>query len=238
MLPGQNVSLLRQASAVCVNSTSPRLPYCRGVDRTEQVQAFVADWLAEPPEIAAARARAQEVGVTPVSPAVGSLLRALATLLRARTVVETGTGTGVSGLWLLAGMQPDGVLTSIDDEPEQVRLAKQTFSSAGFSSARARVIGGPALDVLPRLTDGGYDLVFLDAAITEVGPQLAEARRLVREQGMVVAHGVLRPGRAADPVNRDAESVAIREMLTALAADEDAKPALLPIGDGLLLLPA
>ena len=63
-----------------------------------------------------ARERATEVGVVAIGPGGGATLRFLASVLDARAVVEIGTGTGVSGLWLLRGMRGDGVLTTVDIE--------------------------------------------------------------------------------------------------------------------------
>jgi hypothetical protein len=79
--------------------------------------------------LAAARSRAEEVGVVPIGSGGGAALRFLASVLEARAVVEIGTGTGVSGIWLLRGMRPDGVLTTVDIEAEHQRLAKQSWSS-------------------------------------------------------------------------------------------------------------
>ena len=78
-------------------------------------------------------------------------------------MVEIGTGTGVSGVWLLRGMRPDGVLTTIDVEDEHQRIARRIFRRPGSPPSRTRIITGRALDVLPRLADGVYDLVFVDA---------------------------------------------------------------------------
>ena len=64
-----------------------------------------------------------------------------------------GTGAGVSGLWLLRGMRPDGVLTTVDKDPEHQRAARQAFTEAGIPSGRARLINGAALEVLPRLAE-------------------------------------------------------------------------------------
>ncbi|HXL62182.1 MAG TPA: methyltransferase, partial [Mycobacterium sp.] len=89
--------------------------------------------------VAAARERAVDAGAGAVTPAVGALLSVLARLSGARAVAEVGTGAGVSGLWLLAGMAEDGVLTTIDVEPEHQRLAKQGFSEAGVAPSRTRV---------------------------------------------------------------------------------------------------
>ena len=195
--------------------------------------AFVTGWLAEEPPLLAARSRAAEVGITPVTPAAGSLLRWLAASVDARTVVETGTGTGVSGLWLLAGMQSGGTLTSVDIEPEHQRLARSAFTEAGVPASRTRLITGNALDVLPRLADHGYDLALIDAAPLDHAGQLEQAWRLLRPGGIAVVSGWLRSASG-----RDAESGAAQDLLEAVRADESLKPAVLPVGDGLLVLTA
>ena len=81
--------------------------------------------------MADARSAANVLGCVPVSPGVGSALRFLAAAVKARAVVEMGTGTGLSGLWLLRGMRPDGVLTSIDVDPEHQRIARAAFVASG-----------------------------------------------------------------------------------------------------------
>ena len=75
-----------------------------------------------------------DAGAGAVTPAVGALLSVLARLSGGKAVVEVGTGAGVSGLWLLSGMRDDGVLTTIDIEPEHQRIAKQAFNEAGWAS--------------------------------------------------------------------------------------------------------
>ncbi len=134
---------------------------------------------------------AAELGVTAVPPAAGAALRLLATTARARAVVEVGTGTGVSGLWLLRGMRPDGVLTSIDIEPEHQAMARQSFAAAGFAPGRARLIAGAAGEVLPRLADGAYDLVFVDGDIAGYAEAVSAAHRLLRPDGVLVLNNAL-----------------------------------------------
>ena len=111
-------------------------------------------------------------------------------------------------------MRPDGVLTTVDTEAEHQRLAKQTFTEAGIAPQRARLIPGAALEVLPRLTDGHYDLVFCDGDKQEYPEYLAEALRLLRPGGVVAFDNALWHDRVADPAQRDAETVAIRELGT------------------------
>mgnify|MGYP006159457845 CR=1 FL=1 len=156
-------------------------------------------------------------------------------LEEARAVVEIGTGTGVSGVWLLRGMRPDGVLTTVDTEAEHQRLAKQAFTEAGIPSQRARLINGSALDVLPRLTDGHYDLVFCDGDKHEYADYLTEALRLLRPGGVVAFDNALWHDRVADPAQRDEETISIRELGRTVAENESLVPVLLPVGDGLLV---
>lgn len=173
--------------------------------------------------------------MVPISPGAGAALRFLAAVLDARAVVEIGTGTGVSGLWLLRGMRPDGVLTSVDTEAEHQRLAKETLKEAGVPAQRARMIPGAALEVLPRLTDGHYDLVFADGDKEEYPDYLTEALRLLRPGGVVAFDNALWHDKVADPAQRDPETVAVRDLGQRIRDDENLVPVLLPVGDGLLL---
>src|SRR5690242_15999392 len=182
-----------------------------------------------------ARRNAADVGgAPPVSPASGAALRFIAAALNARSVVEIGTGCGTSGIWLLRGMRGDGVLTSVDVDPEHQRLARKAFTEAGFAANRYRLIGGKAGDVLPRLTDGAYDLVFCDADKHEYPAYLTAALRLLRVGGVVAFDNALWGGRVADPSENDPETLAIREVCDLVREDERLVPLLMPVGDGLL----
>ncbi|HUR51631.1 MAG TPA: O-methyltransferase [Mycobacteriales bacterium] len=198
------------------------------------VGAWVHDWLPEDAPVVAARARAAEVGVGCVDPTTGSVLRLLAAACQAKAVVELGTGAGVSSLWLLRGMRPDGVLTTVDRDTEHQRLARQSLVEAGFGTGRVRLITGDALAVLPRLSDGAYDLLFCDASRAENGDYLAASTRLLRPGGMVVFAGALGDGRVADPGARDPDTVSLRELARTVRDQEGLTPALLPVGSGVL----
>jgi len=197
--------------------------------------SYAEAYVAEDDVLASARARAEEVGVVPIGSGGGGVLRFLAAVLDARAVVEIGTGTGVSGLWMLRGMRADGVLTTVDIEAEHQRLARQTFTEGGIANQRVRLIPGAALEVIPRLTDGHYDLVFCDGDKREYSDYLTEALRLLRPGGVVAFDNALWHDRVADPAQRDEETVAIRELGRAVSEHETLVPALLPVGDGLLV---
>lgn len=190
----------------------------------EDVESFPA----EDDVMTDARSAAGVLGCRPVSPGVGGALRFLAAAIGARAVVEVGTGTGLSGMWLLRGMAPDGTLTSIDADPEHQRIARAAFAAAGHGSARLRLINGMGLEVLPRLTDGGYDLVLIDAAPADHPRYLHEAVRLLRPGGILALHGAL------DPQASDAAAAGALEAARQVREDDRLAPTLLPLGDGLL----
>ncbi|MDH2429863.1 O-methyltransferase [Sphaerisporangium sp. TRM90804] len=200
----------------------------------EATLAYAEEFHPEDEVLSAARRRGAEAGAVPILPGGGAALCFLATAISARSVVEVGTGCGVSGLWLLRGMRPDGTLTSVDVEPEHQRMARHAFAEAGFSGSRIRLITGRALDVLPRLADGGYDLVFCDAAKHEYGDYLAEAVRLLRTGGIVAFDNALWHNRVADPAQRDPETVVVRELGKLVREDDRLRPLMIPLGDGLL----
>ena len=202
--------------------------------RAESLCAHAEGSISEDAVLAAARERAVEIGAAPVTPAVGALLSVLAKLSGGKAVAEVGTGAGISGLWLLSGMSHDGVLTTIDIEPEYLRLAKQAFSEAGVGPSRTRLIGGRAQDVLTRLADESYDLVFIDADPIDQPDYVGQGVRLLRSGGAIVVHRAALGGRAGDPAARDAEVTAVREAARLIAEDERLTPALVPLGDGVL----
>ena len=183
----------------------------------------------------AARSRAAEMGVGAVDAPTGATLRLLAAAASAKAVIELGTGAGVSSLWLLSGMRPDGILTSVDAESEHQRQAKASLAEAGIASGRARLIHGRALEVVPRLSDAAYDLLFCDASRSENLDYLAAALRLLRPGGLVVFAAALGGGRLAEPSARDAETVGLRELAKAVRDEPRLVASVLPVGAGLLV---
>jgi predicted O-methyltransferase YrrM len=197
--------------------------------------AFAEDYIAESEQAAQARDRAAQLGVAPISRGSASALTLLAKVVQAKAVVEVGTGSGVSGLALFAGMQPDGVLTSVDIEPEHQQAAREAFLAVGIPTQRFRLIAGPALSVLPRLSDGAYDMVFVDADKVEYAEYVEEGVRLLRRGGVLALDNALWHDRTADGSNIDKETEAIRNALNAVKDNEDLVSSLLPVGDGLLV---
>jgi predicted O-methyltransferase YrrM len=197
--------------------------------------AYAENFVPENETAGSARASAAPLGVAPLGRGTAAALTVLARAISARAVVEIGTGTGVSGLALFAGMQPDGILTSVDIEPEHQAVARRAFLATGIPTQRFRLISGAALNVLPRLSDGAYDLVFVDGDKIEYADYVTQSLRLLRPGGILAVDNALWHDRVADPAQTDEQTTAIRETLAAVAGNEDLLSALLPVGDGLLV---
>lgn len=184
--------------------------------------------LIAPEDGARAEARARAAGATAVpSPEVGALLAWTAATIPARHAVEIGAGGGVAGLWLLTGMDPRGVLTSVESDPHTHGLAAAAYAGAGD---RVRAILGDAAEVLPRLADGGYDLCVVQDGPSTFLRHLDHALRLVGPGGVVIVLGVLDPGADSE------EAAALAAFVRAVGEDTSVTATVLPIDRGVALI--
>ncbi|MDA3626239.1 class I SAM-dependent methyltransferase [Saccharopolyspora oryzae] len=171
------------------------------------------------------RLQGASVGASPLH-----VLRFLAATLRAKAVVEVGTGSGESALWLLRGMVPDGLLTSIDADASVQRVARATLREAGVPAGRTRLIAGRAIELMPRLTAGGYDLISVNIATTDYPQYLELGLRLLRPGGVIVFAGIQLAG--PDPASAMAQ--AVRALVREVQSDDGLVPVTLATGPGLL----
>jgi predicted O-methyltransferase YrrM len=182
-----------------------------------------------------ARERGHELGVSPVGSGTAALLTVLAASSKARTAVEVGSGVGVSGVSLLRGLDRQSVFTTIDIDVDHLNAAREAYLDAGIAPNRTRTICGRARDVLPRLTDSAYDLVFIDADKTHLVDYVEHGVRLLRRGGMLLVHDALDEDRVPQPAVRQPSTVAARQIGRYLREREDLVTSVVPTGSGLLL---
>ncbi|WP_423923176.1 O-methyltransferase [Frigoribacterium sp. 2-23] len=196
---------------------------------------FAEELVTESDAIAEARQHSLEVGVDAVSPAVGAQLAVLTAASSAKSIIEIGTGVGVSGLWLLTGA-PEATLTTIDKEIDHQQLARDAYLRAGVPVNRVRLIAGRASDVLPRMNENSYDVVFIDADAASVIEYVEHGLRLARPGGVVLVAHALWNGRVANPAARDATTTGYRTLLTEVSTSPAVISSMSTAGDGLLSL--
>lgn len=195
---------------------------------------YAEDFVDESDAMLRARARAEELGIECITAATGAHLALVVSALGAKAIVEAGTGSGLSGLWLLSGNK-QAVLATIDSEGDHLSAAKASFKDGKIAATRTRVIHGRAAEVMSNMADAAYDLVFLDADRETLEEQIREASRLLRPGGIIaVAHALWRD-RVPDPAIRDETTNIYRDAMRFFVNNDDFITTLSPIGDGLLL---
>jgi len=169
---------------------------------------------------------------TTVDASVLSLLALLASMVDAHAAVEVGSHDGTTGLALYSGMASDGVLTSVEADPERLRLAKEAFAAADIPHARTRLIAADPNEVLSRLTDGGYDLFVSGGKPADHAGFADQAARLLRPGGVAV---FLDLSDAMDLARREPAQLSVRAFADAIQSDERWLTSLLPLANGVLL---
>ncbi len=202
---------------------------------TSETWAFAEDFVTPKESLRHARDEALVGGHVPISNGVASLLTVLAATTQAKAVAEVGTMMGASALAFFEGMGKDGILTSIDADAEHQLAARRFLSAAGYPSSRFRLIAGTPLEVLPKLRDGAYDIVFINGDKLEYVEYVAGALRLLRHGGLLIVHDVLWHNTVADDKAQGDETIIIREALEAVTESESYTQSLLPVGNGLLV---
>ena len=133
-----------------------------------------------------------------VSAQQGKFLSLLATAVGARRVLEIGTLGGFSTIWLARGAGPDGRVTTLEYEPKHAEVARANIDRAGVGD-RVEVLVGAALDTLPSVTGGPFDLVFIDADKENNPGYLEWAVKLTRPGSVIVVDNVIREGAILSP---------------------------------------
>ena len=131
-----------------------------------------------------------------IGPLVGRLLYNLAKTSQSRKVLEIGTAIGYSGIWLARAVAPlKGNVTTIDMDPERVKIAKKNISDAGLERV-VKVIEGNALKVLPTLKEE-FDMIFLDSDKDVYPDAFKMSVPMLRKGGLFVADNALWGGDVA-----------------------------------------
>lgn len=165
-------------------------------------------------------------------PSVGALLRQMVLLLQPQCVLEIGTFSGYSAIWLAGGLPPGGRLDTIEVNDEMEDLIREGLARAGVEE-RVRLVIGDALDVLPMM-DETYDLVYIDGNKREYVAYYQSVIDLVRPGGLIVADNVLWDGKvSAGEPPRDHQTTGILAFNDLVASDGRVENFILPLRDGL-----
>ncbi|HVB38632.1 MAG TPA: O-methyltransferase [Vicinamibacterales bacterium] len=177
----------------------------------------------------------RDQGLPIVDPEVGGLLRVLATAIGARRMLEVGTAIGYSGIWLAGALPADGMLMTMEVNPERAAVARKNFERAGLADRTSVMVGDAAL--LVAKVAGPFDLIFQDGAKTLYGRMLDRLVNVLRPGGLLITDNVLWggevvPGHVAAPSRNTDDTRAIADYNERLVSDERLRTTVLPLRDG------
>jgi len=187
-----------------------------------------------------ARDHADEYGLPVPDESTGQLLTTLTAASAGSTErpqsVAITPAANVVGLYLLAGMPDHGILTCIDPEAEHQRSAKTAFREAGYAPSRGRFLPSRPLEVMGRLANDAYQVIYADVAALELPAFIKAAWPLLHQGGTLVLANSLLDGTLADVSRTDRDTAAAREADEYLRELEGANVTRLPLGSGVTLV--
>lgn len=207
----------------------------------ERMAAFLHSFDSAGPEYLCELERySREANVPIIRPQMQSLLRVLITWRRPMRILEVGTAIGFSAL-LMSEYAPEGCrITTIEKYEKRIPAARENFARAGKADM-ITLLEGDAAQVLAGLSgDGGYDLIFMDAAKGQYINFLPDVLRLLAADGLLISDNVLQEGEVVESkyaVTRRNRTIhnRMREYLYALTHCEALETVILPIADGVAL---
>lgn len=206
----------------------------RTVQVTEALQAYMEGLVPARDEVLARmEEEASREGIPIIGPHEGALLSLLVRSAAGKRVLELGTATGYSGIWLLRGTE-GGTLTTFETDHERAKRARANFSAAGLGD-RVLVLEEDAVAGLEKL-EARFDVCFID--LLNSFPSEDVTRRVVDHcvghldgGGLLMADNALRQGEVLQPKTQQARNVAFYNQL--VSHHPQLESVVVPIRDGL-----
>lgn len=196
-----------------------------------EVEAYLHRLLPRPhPVVAEMEAVAAKEDFPIVGPLVGRLLFQLTKMIRAKTVLELGSGYGYSAFWFASALPEGGVVHCTDGNAVNISRGKEYLAKAGLG-AKIHYHEGNALETIDRLP-GEFDIIFMDIDKGDYPAGGEKAIPRLRPGGLFITDNTLWSGKVANPAKDDEWTNAIVRFTKALYADPRLWTTILPIRDG------
>lgn len=164
----------------------------------------------------------------------GQVLMMLSKMIHPKTIVEIGTYTGYSALCLAQGLEPGGILHTIEINEELEEMIKKYVKKAGLEN-KIRTYIGNALEIIPSL-ESPFDIVFIDADKENYSTYYDLVFDKVRKGGYIIADNVLWSGNVLKPESEmDDETKSLVSYCKKVHADDRVENVIFPIRDGLMI---
>lgn len=205
----------------------------------ERVTAFINSLAPDnSPEIEKIREKAEAEYVPIIKRETESLLKTLINLKSPKNILEIGAAVGYSALIMCGCMGKDSNITTIESFGKRVKEANENFAALGVQN-RIRLIEGDAVQVMDTL-DGGFDMVFIDAAKGQYGEFFNKAIKLCIPGAVILTDNVLQEGTIVESrylIEQRDRTVhsRMRDFLYDITHRADVSTSVIPIGDGVAL---
>ncbi len=208
----------------------------KGVPLNEELYQYIVETFAQEDEILKSVVTETEEKGFPmiqVSPENGKFLQLLIRMISAKSVLEIGTLTGYSAIWMARGLPEGGKLTTLEINERHAETARKYFKKAGLEK-KAEVLVGDALELIDKLSGERFDFVFIDADKERYPQYLERAVRITNKGGIICADNTLRDGQVVmkEP---DKGTKGIQIFNRMMAEDKRLYSLLVPISDGVTL---
>ncbi len=164
-----------------------------------------------------------------------AFLRFLLSSRKVGSILEIGTATGFSAIFMAEYSGDDTRITTIENYEKRIIEAEENIAASGLSH-KIKLLKGDAKKLLPEIKDS-FDFIFIDAAKAQYPYYLKEAKRLINPGGIIAADNCLKDGDILESryaVERRDRTIhkRMREFLRDITSDPDLVSLVLPIGDG------
>jgi predicted O-methyltransferase YrrM len=164
----------------------------------------------------------------------GRFLTMLVELMKPKAALEIGTFTGYSAICIAKGLSRNGMLTTIDNNPEIEDIARNYFKKSGLDR-KIHFIIGDALTLIPTF-DIMFDMIFIDADKHRLSEYYHLALEKTKSGGIILADNILWSGKVVDYTQHDSATLKIRDFNDMVQADARVDNILLPLRDGLMMI--
>ena len=164
----------------------------------------------------------------------GHFLTMLVEMMKPKTILELGTFTGYSAICMAQALPENGLLITIDGNPEVEHLAQKYFKMSGLEN-KIRFINGDALQIIPTL-NMTFDMAYIDADKEHLSDYYQAVMEKMNAGGVIIVDNILWYGKVTDPNQNDRTTQKIRQFNDMVQADNRVTNVLLPLRDGVMMI--
>ena len=161
----------------------------------------------------------------------GRFLSFLSKISKPKSVIEIGTYTGYSALCIAEGLDPNGVIHTIDNNEELTYIQNKYFEKSNYRS-NIKQYTDDAIKILPKLNIT-FDFAFIDADKINYINYFEIIIKKMKKGGLIVSDNVLWSGKVLEENTQDEETEILKKFNSMLKKDKRITNLIVPLRDGL-----